>query len=124
MNNYTNIYDIDNNLIRAAGDNHKFTIEEAQEKIKYYIEKLKNLDKDDKQYLLKLSTYNQYVDNLANYIIRERALRGDFQRNDDNKPDITENLEQMPVVLEPIQIIDEEGNTVGEAIEEPMGTTE
>lgn len=30
MNNYTNIYDIDGNIIRKAGDNHRFTIEEVE----------------------------------------------------------------------------------------------
>lgn len=124
MNNKTNIYDIDGDLIRAAGDNHQFTVEEAQEKLKHYIEKIKSLDKEDKDYLLKLSTYNQYADNLANYIIRERALRGDFDKVD--KPNTTEVLEDIPetVNIPTVQVIDEEGNTIGEAIEEPVGTTE
>ena len=123
MNNKTNIYDIDGELIRAAGDNHTFTVEEAQEKLKYYIEKIKSLDKEDKDYLLKLSTYNQYADNLANYIIRERALRGDFNKTD--KPNTTEVLEDVPetVNIPTVQVIDEEGTTVGEAIEESVGTT-
>lgn len=116
MNNNTNIYDIDGELIRAAFDNHEFTVEEAQEKIKYYIEKLKALDKEDKDYLLKLSTYNQYVDNLANYIIRVRALRGDFKQD---VQDIPETI-NMPTV----QVLDEDGNTIGEATEEPMVTAE
>jgi hypothetical protein len=30
MNNYTNIYDIDGNIIRKADDNHRFTIEEVE----------------------------------------------------------------------------------------------
>lgn len=109
MNNNTNIYDIDGDLIRAAGDYHKFTIEEAQEKIKQYIEKLKSLDKTDKDYALKVSTYNQYVDNLANYIIRERALRGDFEQ----KPAPTSETTNTPSV----QVIDENGEQV-EVVEE------
>lgn len=40
MKNNTNIYDVDGEIIRAAGDNHRFTIEEAQSKIKYYREKI------------------------------------------------------------------------------------
>ena len=101
MNNTTNIYDIDNNLIRAAGDNKKLTIEEAQERIKNYIEKIKSLDKESSDYLLKLSTYNQYVDNLANYIIRERATRGDFS-DKHNEPNTTTILESndKPVVMD------------------------
>jgi hypothetical protein len=101
MNNTTNIYDIDNNLIRAAGDNKKLTIEEAQERIKHYIEKIKSLDKESSDYLLKLSTYNQYVDNLANYIIRERATRGDFS-DKHSEPNTTTILESndKPVVMD------------------------
>lgn len=115
MNNKTNIYDIDGELIRAAGDNHKFTIDEAQEKLKYYVEKLKQLDKTDNDYVLKLSVYNQYVNNLANYIIRERALRGDFSKKAGETPNKEENEEA--VISPQIRVTDEEGNDV-EVIEE------
>lgn len=30
MKNYSNIYDVDGNIVRKAGDNHKFTIEEVE----------------------------------------------------------------------------------------------
>lgn len=64
MNNKTNIYDIDGELIRAAGDNHEFTLEESKEKIKYYEDKLKELDEKDPKY----SVYVNYIRNLNMYI--------------------------------------------------------
>ena len=65
MKNNTNIYDIDGELIRKAGDNHEFTIDEAKEKIENYKKKLENLDKDDS----KASIYKTYIDNLQRYTV-------------------------------------------------------
>lgn len=62
MKNNTNIYDIDGEIIRKVGDNHEFTIQEVQEKVKYYNDKLKD-EKDDK----KAAAYRTYIVNLTNY---------------------------------------------------------
>lgn len=75
----TNIYDINGKLIRKAGDNHQFTIEECQERIKYYLELLKALTTEDPDYAVKASTYNQYVDNLVSYCIRMKMVSKDIQ---------------------------------------------
>jgi len=70
MKNNTNIYDIDGNIIREAGDNHKFSIEELDQKIKYYRAKLDEFEKlesptenEIKQY----NTYGVYYQNLIKY---------------------------------------------------------
>lgn len=68
MNNTTNIYDIDNELIRAAGDNHEMTIEEAQERLKMYEEKVKQLSENEPD-SSKIAVYNDYIKNLAGYIL-------------------------------------------------------
>lgn len=65
MNNKTNIYDIDGEVIREVGDNHKFTIEEAQEKLKKYQDKLTELDEKDPKY----SVYLNYINNLKMYLM-------------------------------------------------------
>lgn len=75
----TNIYDIDGKLIRKADDTHQFTIEECQERIKYYLELLKALTTEDPDYAVKASTYNQYVDNLVSYCIRMKMVSKDIQ---------------------------------------------
>lgn len=67
MKNYTNIYDIDGNIIRAAGDNHKITLEEAQKMIDSYKEKLQNCDKNDP----KTSVYRTYITNLTHYVVKQ-----------------------------------------------------
>lgn len=70
MKNNTNIYDIDGEIIRPAGDNHHFTIDEAKEKIQIYQAKIKELtEKEDKteEDLKKLAIYQDYCKNLMNY---------------------------------------------------------
>jgi hypothetical protein len=83
MNNpKTNIYDIDGKLIRGTEDTHEWTIEEAQERIKYYIELLKALNKEDKDYALKAATYNKYIDNLVSYTIRKKLYEVKFTKEE------------------------------------------
>lgn len=68
MNNVTNIYDIDGELIRTAGDNHEMTIDEAKEQLKKYEEKVKELTETDPNNP-KIVIYNNYIKNLASYIL-------------------------------------------------------
>lgn len=64
MQNDTNIYDINDELIREAGDNHKMTIEEAEERIKSYRDKLNDPNETEEN----RTSYRTYVRNLQNYI--------------------------------------------------------
>lgn len=64
MNNYTNIYDIDGDIIRAAGDNKEMTVEEAQKRILKYKEKIEKCEENDP----KIVTYNNYISNLTSFI--------------------------------------------------------
>lgn len=68
MNNVTNIYDIDGELIRTAGDNHEMTVDEAKEQLKKYEEKVKELTETDPNNS-KIVIYNNYIKNLASYIL-------------------------------------------------------
>lgn len=65
MKNNSNIYDIDGELIRAIDDNHEITVQEAQEKIDFYKNKLEQLTKDDP----KKAVYETYIANLNRYIV-------------------------------------------------------
>lgn len=67
MKNITNIYDIDGELIREAGDNNKMTLEEAQQRSRDYQDKLKQLLEDDPN-SYKTAVYRTYIDNLNRYI--------------------------------------------------------
>lgn len=64
MNNNSNIYDIDGELIRSANDPHKWTVEEVKTKIEYYRKKLQDLAEDDKKAVI----YATYMRNLSNYL--------------------------------------------------------
>lgn len=68
MKTETNIYDIDGEIIRKVGDNHEFTLPEAQEKLKYYKEKLEEAQKAENPDKTKIAAYNTYITNLANYV--------------------------------------------------------
>ena len=64
MNNNSNIYDIDGQIIRKADDEHKWTVDEVKEKIEYYRKKLQDLAEDDKKAVI----YTTYMRNLSNYL--------------------------------------------------------
>lgn len=64
MNNNSNIYDIDGELIRSVDDSHKWTVEEVKNKIEYYRKKLQELAEDDKKAII----YTTYMRNLSNYL--------------------------------------------------------
>lgn len=71
MKNDTNVYDIDGELIREAGDNHQWTIEEAQKRIKYYQDKIKTLNEDEnktEETVKKIKIYENYCTNLTAYV--------------------------------------------------------
>lgn len=120
MNNpKTNIYDIDGKLIRGIDDTHEWTIEEAQERIKYYVELLKALNKEDKDYALKAATYNKYIDNLVSYTIRKKLHEVKFTKEepkvDAELPDV--NIE-TPMDDERIDVVDLEPAEETESVED------
>lgn len=111
MNNpKTNIYDIDGKLIRGTEDTHEWTIEEAQERIKYYVELLKALNKEDKDYALKAATYNKYIDNLVSYTIRKKLYKVKFTEEgpkiDTELPNVNIDTIETPMDDERIDIVD------------------
>lgn len=67
MKNNTNIYDIDGDLIRPAGDTHKMTIEEAQKRMEHYRKKLSEIKETDKKAIY----YATYMRNLSNYLMQQ-----------------------------------------------------
>lgn len=95
MNNKSNIYDIDGDLIRAIDDTHKFTIEEVQEKIEKYKKKAEELDEKDP----KLQTYTTYIRNLQSYLftlystMKPEELNAEIERQKAQK-DVNEQIEQ------------------------------
>ena len=64
MNNNSNIYDIDGNLIRKVDDSHKWTVKEVKDKIEYYRKKLIEIGEKDPKAVI----YATYMRNLSNYL--------------------------------------------------------
>lgn len=73
MKNYTNIYDIDGNIIRKAGDNHKFTVEEIEKLVDDLTEKVKN-NPDNEVYKVYLSNATKWLYNMYNNMKQEDVL--------------------------------------------------
>lgn len=65
MNNYTNIYDVDGNIIRKAGDNHKFTLEEVEKLVDDLTEKV-HQNPDNQVYKVYLNNAQRWLFNMYN----------------------------------------------------------
>lgn len=65
MKNDKNIYDINGNLLRAAGDTTELSVEEAEKRMKEYQEQLAQLPENEQA---KASVLNTYIKNLQSYI--------------------------------------------------------
>ena len=64
MNNNSNIYDIDGQLIRSVDDTHKWTVKEVKDKIEYYRKKLIEIGENDPKAIMCAT----YMRNLSNYL--------------------------------------------------------
>ncbi len=73
MTTNSNIYDIDGELLRSAGDTSGLTIDEAQKRIEQYQKKLNELSEKEPNNP-KLSIYNTYIKNLQSYIFNQYIL--------------------------------------------------
>lgn len=85
MNNKSNIYDIDGDLIRGIDDTHKLTIKEARKLVDKYKEKLDNLPENDP----KRAVYTTYMRNLTSYVLGLYSTM--------SKEEIEEELKQVGV---------------------------
>lgn len=70
MKNETNIYDIDGNIIRKAGDNHKFTIEEIEKLVDDLTEKVRQ-NPENQVYKVYLNNAQAYLYNMYNHMSTE-----------------------------------------------------
>lgn len=60
MKNYTNIYDIDGNIIRRAGDTRRFTLDEVEKMVDNMTEKVQN-NPENKVYKVYLNNLHKYL---------------------------------------------------------------
>ena len=113
MKNNSNIYDIDGEIIRKAGDVEQMRIESAQKKIDSYKEKLKELDPKDP----KVSIYNTYIRNLQSYIFNQYLLHPELMPHMQNttQDEIKKAMEELKAEVE-----NEEKETVMDEYVEPI----
>ena len=113
MTTDSNIYDIDGEIIRKAGDVEQMRIESAQKKIDSYKEKLKELDPKDP----KVSIYNTYIRNLQSYIFNQYLLHPELMPHMQNttQDEIKKAMEELKAEVE-----NEEKDTVMDEYVEPI----
>lgn len=70
MKNETNIYDIDGNIIRKAGDNHKFTLSEVEKLVDDLTEKVRQ-NPDNQAYKVYLNNAQRWLFNMYNNMSTE-----------------------------------------------------
>ena len=129
MNNYTNIYDIDGNIIRKAGDNHQFTIEEVEKLVDDLTAKVQQ-NPDNQVYRVYLNNAHKWLYNMYNNMstkeITERisALQNNIQeaKNDINDAEkqqldaISEAMEQLKAEYDR----ETEGGVLDTEVERPV----
>ena len=76
MKNYSNIYDIDGNIIRKAGDNHRLTIDEVEKLVDDLTEKAQKNPENE--------VYKVYLDNAHKWLM--------YMYNNMSKEDIMKRL--------------------------------
>lgn len=120
MNNYTNIYDIDGNIIRKAGDNHRFTLEEVEKLVDDLTEKVRQ-NPDNQVYKVYLNNAQKWLFNMYNSMSTEdikariSALQNNIQdaKNDLNEAEkeqldsISQAMEQLKAEYEKETVMDE-----------------
>lgn len=106
MNNYTNIYDIDGNIIRKAGDNHRFTLEEVEKLVDDLTEKVRQ-NPDNQVYKIYLNNAQKWLFNMYNSMSTEdlkqriSLLQNTIQDAKDNANELEQkNLEEVNKIMD------------------------
>lgn len=118
MTNNSNIYDIDGNLLRNAGDNNHLSVDEAEKRLNNYKEQLQKLPENEKH---KASVLLTYVKNLSNYIFNyyilhpeeySARIKSTEQQVKEAIEDLKSEVEKddMDEYVEPIEEIKDETN--------------
>lgn len=126
MKNYTNIYDIDGNLIRAAGDNHQFTIEEIEKMVDDMAQKVK--DNPDKEiYKVYLNNLHAWLYNMYNHMDPDDVIKrlnslqtaiGDAKKELSDKE--SEDLTKLNTQINDLKEKYERGTELDKEVEQPV----
>ena len=106
MKNETNIYDIDGNIIRKAGDNHKFTIEEVEKLVDELTEKVQQ-NPDNEVYKVYLNNahkwlYNMYTNMSTKELVKRiSSIQDAVQTAKNNETELEQkNLDEVNKIMD------------------------
>lgn len=109
MKNFSNIYDVDGNIIRKAGDTHRFTIEEVEKLVDDLTKKVQD-NPDNEVYKVYLDNAHKWLYNMYNNMstkdIMERisALQNNVQEVKDDINDAEkQQLEEISKAMEQLK---------------------
>lgn len=107
MKNETNIYDIDGNIIRKAGDNHKFTLSEVEKLVDDLTEKVRQ-NPDNQVYKVYLNNAQRWLYNMYNNMSTEELKSRLTILQDTIKNNAAEEAEREQKKLDELnRVIDE-----------------
>lgn len=116
MNNYTNIYDIDGNIIRKAGDNHKFTVEEVEKLVDDLTAKVQE-HPENETYKVYLNNANRWLYNMyqnmstKDIAARLSSLKNSIETAKEQAVEVEEeNLKEINNVIDEFKAQYDEGN--------------
>ena len=120
MKNNTNIYDVDMNLIRKAGDNHPFTIEEVEKMIEDLSKKIQ--DEPEKEiYRVYMNNAQKWLRHMYENMSREELekkiaeLNGSFEEAKKTESEAeSAKLDAISEAMEKLKAEYEEENEVQE----------
>lgn len=130
MKNYSNIYDVDGNIIRKAGDNHKFTIEEVEKLVDDLTQKVQE-NPDNQVYRVYLNNAHKWLYNMYNSMSKEdiakrlSLIQNNIQEaknelNDAEKQQLDAISEAMEQLKSEYDKNDELGGELDKEVERPV----
>ena len=128
MKNDSNIYDIDGNIIRKAGDIHRFTIEEVEKLVDDLTEKVRK-NPDNQVYKVYLNNAQRWLFNMYNSMSKEdlisriSTIQNSIQDAKDNATELEQaNLEEVNKLMDEFkeQYEEKPGGILDTEMEQPV----
>lgn len=117
MKNVTNVYDIDGNIIRKAGDNHRLTLDEVEKLVDDLANKVQE-NPDNEAYKVYLNNAQKWLFNMYNSMSLEdlRSRISFLQNSVQNAKDAEtereqKNLEELNEIMDEFKAQYEEPKT-------------
>ena len=116
MTTNSNIYDIDGNKLRDAGDTSKLDIKEAEKRLDNYKSKYTQLSENEPN-SPKLAVYMTYIKNLSSYIFNYYITHPEEYHKSSTKEQVEKAMEELKAEVdndnmdEYVDFVEEPANT-------------